>query len=82
MFARRLFPSRAAQLLLITILFCLLASCFHVDPHMSTARSDIAAATVNGKVYAMGRSGTDGTLNTLEIHDPATNAWTLGPNMP
>jgi len=47
---------------------------------MPTARSDLAAAAVNGKIYAIGGFG--GLLNTVEVYDPATNRWTAAANLP
>ncbi|MBV9146908.1 MAG: hypothetical protein JO065_13400, partial [Acidobacteria bacterium] len=44
---------------------------------MPTPRSSLAAAAVNGKIYAIG--GIDGNnlaLPTVEVYDPNTNAWT------
>jgi len=41
---------------------------------MPTARGFLAAAAVNGKIYAIG--GDDGNIvNTVEVYDPATNTW-------
>mmetsp|Transcript_28158 Transcript_28158/g.77741 ORF Transcript_28158/g.77741 Transcript_28158/m.77741 type:complete len:412 (-) Transcript_28158:42-1277(-) len=41
---------------------------------MPTPRSDLAAAAVGGKLYAIG--GYDGrTLSAVELFDPRTNAW-------
>jgi N-acetylneuraminic acid mutarotase len=43
---------------------------------MPTARGSLAAATVNGKIYAIGGTGT-GVLNlaTVEVYDPVANSW-------
>jgi len=41
------------------------------------------ACAVNGRVYVLGGCSTFGTgLADVEVYDPATNAWTVGPNMP
>ena len=49
---------------------------------MPTARYQMAAAAIAGKIYVVG--GTDGssTLNTLEVYDPATNQWTARAGVP
>ncbi|OLE53306.1 MAG: hypothetical protein AUG51_13600 [Acidobacteria bacterium 13_1_20CM_3_53_8] len=58
-------------------------------PPMPTARQGFAVGVINGKLYAVGGDSTIGPgyggvtpnpLNTLEVYDPATNAWsTLAP---
>lgn len=52
---------------------------------MPTARNSIGAAAVNGKLYVVGGEGNclpcSQQFATLEIYDPATNAWTTGPSM-
>lgn len=46
--------------------------------NMNVARYDFACAEVNGKVYAMGGSGTNGeSLSSVEMYDPDLNTWTL-----
>src|SRR5262245_15196390 len=56
------------------------------NPSLSKARYALAAAAVNGKVYALGGfngSGfVAGTLKTVEEYDPGTNAWAAKPDMP
>jgi N-acetylneuraminic acid mutarotase len=51
---------------------------------MPTARVGLAAAVVNGKIYAVG--GEDGTFsiifNTVEVYDPSTNSWSTAGSMP
>eukprot|EP01047_Picozoa_sp_COSAG01_P134903 COSAG01_NODE_65099_length_274_cov_0.748571_1_plen_83_part_10 len=44
---------------------------------MGTRRAELAAATLNGKIYALGGAD-DGSslLNTAEAYDPTTNTWT------
>ena len=38
---------------------------------MPTARDGLAAATVNGKIYAIGGANSTGYLNTVEVYDPS-----------
>lgn len=53
---------------------------------MPTARLDAASAVVNGKLYVAG--GISGNApgftmySTLEIYDPASDAWTTGASLP
>jgi kelch-like protein 17 (actinfilin)/kelch-like protein 20 len=43
---------------------------------MSTARDELTAAVVDGKLYAMGGNDADGeSLSFVERYDPAKNAW-------
>jgi len=60
---------------------------------MQTARSRLGVAEVNGKIYAIGGDDTNlmgncigpsiGTLvNTTEMYDPETDAWTFRASMP
>jgi N-acetylneuraminic acid mutarotase len=50
---------------------------------MPTARTNLAAATVGGSIYAIGGSGNrGGVLNTLETYDTSTGAWTTAASMP
>lgn len=47
---------------------------------LPAARSDLAAATVGGKIYVFG--GCDGArafLNTVDVYDPVTNTWSTAP---
>ena len=46
------------------------------------ARSGLGVAIVNGKIYAIGGSGSNGFLSTNEEYDPATNNWTFKAPMP
>mgnify|MGYP000350325636 FL=1 len=44
---------------------------------MTTARSTVGVAVLNGKLYAVG--GRDGLacLNSMECYDPHTNKWSV-----
>ena len=45
---------------------------------MSVARSGIACAVINDKLYAIGGEG----LSSVEIYDPSAESWTTGPSLP
>ncbi len=53
------------------------------DTPMPTARTEVAAATVNGQIYVIGGKDASGSaLPTVEIFDPATHQWAPGPDLP
>jgi N-acetylneuraminic acid mutarotase len=47
---------------------------------LAESREHTAAATLDGKIYALGGrwSGT-GELTSVEVYDPAADSWTIGP---
>ena len=50
---------------------------------MPTARRYLAAAAVNGKIYAIGGNDANGNiLNTVEVYDPNSNSWSTAASMP
>ena len=49
---------------------------------MPTARRFLAAAAVNGKIYAIGGDGSSSYLSTNEEYDPITDSWTTRASMP
>ena len=50
---------------------------------MPSPRFGLAAAAIDGKLYAVGGFNLSGFwLNTLEVYDPATNTWTTKASMP
>jgi N-acetylneuraminic acid mutarotase len=56
---------------------------------LPTARANLSAAVVNGKIYVIGGASKwnagptwGDVLSTVEVYDPATNAWTTGTAMP
>ncbi len=42
---------------------------------MPTARVDLAAVSVNGKIYALFGSDSTGLQSTVEVYDPSANSW-------
>ena len=52
---------------------------------MSTPKSEHTASVIDGKIYVMGghfeEDGEYKNLSTIEIYDPATDRWTLEPDM-
>jgi hypothetical protein len=56
------------------------------DP--SAGRSDLAAASVNGKIYAIGGFEPDASTNqlhianTVQVYDPSSNSWSTAAGMP
>ncbi len=49
---------------------------------MHEARSGVGVAVVNGKIYAIGGTRSNGFRATNEIYDPATDTWTSKAPMP
>jgi N-acetylneuraminic acid mutarotase len=50
---------------------------------MPTARTGLATAVVNGKIYAIGGRISDGsTISTVEEYDPITDSWTTKTSLP
>ncbi len=48
---------------------------------MPSARTDLAVAAVNGKIYAIG--GIDnGRVSIVEVYDPASDSWSTAASMP
>ncbi len=54
--------------------------CWRSEPPMSTARSRLGAAAVDGKLYAIGGEGPNSAL--VEEFDPLTARWTTKAAMP
>jgi hypothetical protein len=50
---------------------------------MPTPRTQLAAAVVNGKIYAIGGVNSGGShLNTVEVYDPSSDTWGAAAPMP
>jgi N-acetylneuraminic acid mutarotase len=47
-----------------------------------TGRTSLAAAAVNGKIYAIGGASGGGAATLNEEYDPATNSWSTKASMP
>jgi len=52
----------------------------HVAP-MPTARHHLAAVAVNGKIYAIGGMNSSSILNTVEVYDPSSSAWSTAASL-
>ncbi len=51
--------------------------------HMPKARTEVAVAAWSGRIYVIG--GFDGfarTTSTVQVYDPTTDTWTMGPPLP
>lgn len=48
---------------------------------MPTARYQLAAGVINGKIYAAGGTDNTNTLTTVESYDPVANTWTTAASM-
>jgi len=51
-------------------------------PPMPTARFNLAASAVGGKLYVLGGVDSSGSLNVVEVYDPIANTWTTAAPMP
>ena len=46
------------------------------------ARREASTVTYNGKIYLIGGYDSYIYLDSVEIYDPATNTWSMGPKLP
>lgn len=56
---------------------------WHVHAAMPRPRTEVAVAAWRGRIYVIG--GIDGfarTTSTVQVYDPATDTWTMGPPLP
>jgi N-acetylneuraminic acid mutarotase len=49
---------------------------------MPSPREHLGAAAIDGQLYVVGGRWSQGNVATLEVYDPATNAWASLPDMP
>jgi N-acetylneuraminic acid mutarotase len=49
---------------------------------LPTARSGIAAATVDNRIYVFGGEGPEGSFDESEVYDPANDTWSAATPMP
>ena len=54
---------------------------FVYKSYMPTGRSELASATLGGKIYAIGGRNYNGYQRTMEEYDPTTNKWTIKESM-
>lgn len=57
------------------------ANSWNAVADLLTPRYELAAASVNGKIYALGGWGAT-FLSSMEVYNPATDAWTPSVNLP
>jgi N-acetylneuraminic acid mutarotase len=57
---------------------------WEVKKPMPTARMDVSAVALKGKIYLIGgyNDAEGGQLSQVEIYDPATDSWTKGAKLP
>src|SRR5439155_6496081 len=51
------------------------------NPPLPTARGELAAAVVDGTLYAVGGANDESFLTTVEAYDPIANSWTTKASM-
>ena len=49
---------------------------------MPTARSGIAAAVLDGRIFVVGGEAPSGTFQEVEAYDPTSNGWSTYAPMP
>ena len=65
-------PSRAAEF----------PGKWEIRASLPTVRSEIARASLNGKIFVFGGESNSGTHNQTESYDPANNSWQNWAPMP
>lgn len=55
---------------------------FDAAAPLPTARSGIAAASLDGRIYVFGGEGPGGTFDENEVYDPTTDTWETAEPMP
>lgn len=59
-------------------------STWNLGEDMHTNRTEITTAMLNDKIFVIGGADyrEDGAIDTVEIYDPNSNEWTVGPSLP
>jgi N-acetylneuraminic acid mutarotase len=55
---------------------------WQIRANMPTARSGIAAAVLDGRIFIFGGEAPAGTFGEVEAYDPKTNSWSAHARMP
>ncbi len=72
-------PNTASILNTVEV-FDLVSRKWSTAPSLNVPRSQLGAAYLNGKIYAIGGYNGTSVVNTVEVYDPASNTWTVVPS--
>lgn len=68
-------PLHAGDSLNVVEVFDPIGNCWERCQQMSTARSRVGVAVVNGLLYAIGGYDGQSRLSTVEVYNPETDTW-------
>ena len=67
---------------LLTVLEPVEVGCWTTEDPMPQAVLDSGGVALGGKIYVVAGKTSASPISTMRIYDPATGAWTTGPNLP